>query len=218
MRYELFIQQGGKKAISVLEGDEFVIDPKKGDLRFFRDGSPLHVVHAGFPQLTGSSSIQLKFQFRNDNAIIPQEADEYARLISGLTWYEARRIGTDAKGRFRYRMDQGVDERTKVSPKDRLSVNTFNGDVCLLKGAVLYREGSENVELIKLASVYSFVEDEIFGNIQLISILSRAEIFFWKVDRGIVFYNCTSKVSYRDYFEEDQDEKIIPSRNLRAVG
>lgn len=214
MRYELHVRNSERKAISFLEGDEFVVDQHEGELCFFREGRPMTVVHAGFPYGTGTSKIQIKFQFRNNSAMIFQEVEELARIISALTWFNVERISPDGANKVRYRFVQADGSRMKVEVKDLLVIDTLYGGITLKKGGALYLEGSSRVEDIKLGTLYSFIYDEVFGSMQLISAITRQELIFSKEVRGVITYYCSQKISYENCYEE---EVVTPYRRSSAA-
>lgn len=171
----------------------------------------MRVVHAGFPIGTGSSSFQIKFEFRNDETIIEQEADELARIISALTWLDVKWVGFDSKGRPIYRFTQGDGTRIKVEVRDLISINLMNGDIILQKGGALYQEGSSSVIPVRLGSLYSFLDDEVFYTVQLISVLSRVELMYSKSVKGVVSYFCAKKILYANFDESSSQEGCASS-------
>lgn len=196
MRYDLYVRQGGR-AISFQERDEFVIDRYEGKLRFFRDGDPMNVVHAGFPYATGSSSMQIKFQFRDYSAMIDEEVERLAQIISALTWFDVERVSVQ-ENKIRYRFVKGDGTRVKVDVKDLLVIDTLYGGIELKKGGALYKEESSRVQTIVLGSLYSFLDDEVFGTMQLVAALARVEMVFSRQIGGIVMYYCAERISYGD--------------------
>lgn len=214
----MHIKDFGRKAISFQEGDEFVVDLHKGELVFLRDEEPMNVVHAGFPYGTGTTKIHIKFQWRNESAMIVQEVEELAQIISALTWYGVERVSPQGCTKVKYRFIEGDKTRIKIDVKDQLVIDTLYGGVLLRKGGALYTEGSPCVQEIKLGSLYSFLDDEVFYTMQLVSVISQVELIFSKEARGVITYYCCPKISYAGCSEpSERDGTVIPFRRSSAA-
>lgn len=218
MRYELHIRNGGRKAISFQEGDEFVVDVYKGELIFFREKVPMKVVHAGFPFGTGTSKFQIKFQWKHEAAMITEEVEILAQIISSLTWFNVERISPDGSSKMVYRFVQGNGTRIKIDVKDHLVIDTLYGGILLRKDGALYTEGSPRIQEINLGSLYSFLDDEVFYTMQLISAISRVELLFSKEVRGVITYFCSPKISYSDCSDySERDGTVVPFHSSSAA-
>jgi hypothetical protein len=195
VRYELVILQNGvRKPTKIQEGDEIEIDLKKGEVRFFRPSlsQSIYCVRFGCP--IGVKGVLIKFPIDNHDALIQEEAEDLATLISALTWFIAEPLPMRSCSCLRYLFTEGSSRtRLNVKLKDVVEVNILTGSVDLYKAGGLYQAGSPHIKIEPLGFFYSFMHDEVAGIVELVSALTDTRLDLLDEKQGVVRFECVPK-------------------------
>lgn len=219
MRYELYVRNNGSLEVTRIQtGDNYCINTKTCELFFSRGGKPIHIAHVGVP--ISGPGVLIKFPVNDEVGLVQQEIDSLNVLLRSLTEFEVVQVKSNIKHLLCFEFGDKHSEKVVVKKFDRIDLNTGNGDIHLRKGGAIFRQpDSTAVVSIELGSFISFIFDEVFGIVQLISALTQSELELVDANQVVLQFYATTHIVHvvKDMPERKQLEDAFAS-SARSPG
>jgi hypothetical protein len=216
VRYQLFLINGSRKPTCIQAGDKVTFNIRKGDVRFSR--SDVLLINAMPGLLRRSLSIQAKYEF-DEVALSEDDLTMVATLVSSLTWFDIKPVPSMSSKERSFEFVPGSTDRIKIDVRDSIEIDVKRGRISLLRGGALYKEGSDCVFGEVLCELGSIDYEEVFGLIQLISLLTDSEFRFAKEECAKIRWDVVDHLRLIEYGEEVYIEQSSrPTSSVKPAG